>query len=332
MLWLSAFAPASRRGLLASWGALALLGLGAAAHAQEWPQHPVRIIGPYAAGGNADVLARLTAQRLSDAFGQQFIVENRVGGNGVIAAEAVARSPADGYTLMWAVLPPVAIQPAMSKVPYDPLKDFAPISVVGTNPFVLVVNREVPANSVAEFIAWVRAQPSKPSYAEGAVGSVTHLAMALFLKRAGIEMTNVSYRGNAPALTDVVAGHLPTMFSNLSDALPHLTSGAIRALAVSSEKRAPQLPQVPTVAESGFPGYSAVTWNGLMAPAGTPQPIIDKMAAEIARAVKDPRFVERLASLGADPLGNTPQQFAALISADLKLWGEAVAAVGLNAR
>jgi tripartite-type tricarboxylate transporter receptor subunit TctC len=326
------FAPATRRSLLASWSVAAILSLAGAAQAQDWPQRPVRIIGPYAAGGNADVLARLTAQRLSDAFGQQFIVENRVGGNGVIAAEAVARSPADGYTLMWAVLPPIAIQPAMTKVPYNPTKDFAPISVVGTNPFVLVVNKDIPARNVAEFIAWVRAQPSKPSYAEGAVGSVTHLAMALFLKRAGIEMTNVSYRGNAPALTDVVAGHLPTMFSNLSDALPHLTSGGLRALAVSSAKRAPQLPNVPTVAESGFPGYSAITWNGLMAPAGTPAPIIDKMAAEIARATKDPKFVARLATLGADPLGNTPQEFAALIAADLKLWAEAVAVVGLNAQ
>ena len=228
--------------------AAAAVVFGAPAQAQDWPQRPVRIIGPYAAGGNADVLARLTAQRLSEAFGQQFMVENRVGGNGVIAAEAVARAAPDGYTLMWGVLPPVAIQPAMTKVPYDPIKDFAPISVVGTNPFVLVVNKDVPAKSVKEFIAWVKSQPGKLSYAEGAVGSLTHLAMALFLKRAGIEMTNVSYRGNAPALTDVVAGHVPTMFSNVSDALPQIQAGSIRALAVSSDTRVPQLPDVPTVA------------------------------------------------------------------------------------
>jgi len=300
------------------------------AHGQEWPQRPVRIIGPYAAGGNADVLARLTAQRLSDAFGRQFVVENRVGGNGIIAAEAVAHAPADGYTLLWGVLPPLAIQPALSKVSYDSLKDFAPISVVATNPFVLVVNKDLPVKTVAEFIAWVRAQPTKPSYAEGAVGSVTHLAMALFLHRAGIAMTNVSYRGNAPALTDIVAGHLPTMFSNLSDALPHLASGAIRALAVSSDKRSPQLPEVRTVAESGFPGFNVITWNGLVAPAGTPKPIIDRLAAEIARAVKDPAFVARLASLGADPLGDTPDEFAARIAADLDLWAQAVVAAGIK--
>jgi len=297
--------------------------------AQDWPQRPVRIIGPYAAGGNADVLARLTAQWLSDAFKQQFVVENRVGGNGVIAAEAVARAAPDGYTLMWAVLPPVAIQPAMTKVPYDPTRDFAPVSVVGTNPFVLVVNKDVPAKNVKEFIAWVKSQPTKLSYAEGAVGSVTHLAMALFLKRAGIEMTNVSYRGNNPAMTDVVAGHIPTMFSNVSDALPQIKAGAIRPLAVSSNERVPQLPDTPTVAES-FPGYSAITWNGLMAPAGTSKPIIDKMAAEIAKACKDKKFIERLATLGADPSGITPEQFAKLIAQDLKTWGEAVEGAGLK--
>jgi len=301
----------------------------ASAQAQDWPQRPVRIIGPYAAGGNADVLARLTAQRLSEAFGQPFIVENRIGGNGVIAAEAVARSPADGYTLMWGVLPPVAIQPAMTKVPFDPIKDFAPVSVVGTNPFVLIVNKGVAVKTVKEFIAWVKSQPTKLSYAHGAVGSVTHLAMALFLKRAGLDMTDVPYRGNAPALTDVVAGHIPTMFSNVSDALPQIQSGAVRALAVSSDKRAPQLPDAPTVAET-FPGYSAITWNGLMAPAGTPKTIIDKIAAEIARACKEPKFIERLASLGADPLGNTPEEFAALIAADLKTWGEAVEVAGVK--
>ncbi len=320
-----------RAGLgIASLVLAAALGLGGLACAEDWPQRPVRIIGPYAAGGNADVLARLTAQWLSDAFGRQFVVENRVGGNGTIAAEAVVRAPADGYTLLWAVVPPIAIQPALAKVPYDPVKDFAPISVIGTNPFVLVVNKNVPATSVGEFVAWVRGAPARLSYAEGAAGSLTHLAMALFLKRAGIEMTNVSYRGNAPALTDVVAGHLPTMFSNLSDALPHLASGEIRALAVSSDRRAPQLPNVPTVAESGYPGYRAITWNGLMAPAGTPKPIIEKIAAEMARATKDANFVGRLASLGADPLGNSPQEFAALIAADLKTWAEAAAGVKLQ--
>jgi tripartite-type tricarboxylate transporter receptor subunit TctC len=215
-------------------------------------------------------------------------------------------------------------------VPYDSQKDFAPITVVGTNPFVLVVHKDVPAKSVAEFVAWAKPQQGKLSYAEGSAGSLTHLSMALFLKRAGLEMTNVSYRGNAPALTDVIAGHLPTMFSNLSDAIPHMQSGAIRILAVSSEARVPQIPNVPTVAELGYPGYKAVTWNGLMAPATTPRPIVDKIAGEVAKASKDPAFIDKLTKLGADPSGITPAEFAELIAADLKLWAEAVAIAGVK--
>jgi tripartite-type tricarboxylate transporter receptor subunit TctC len=300
------------------------------AQAQDWPQRAVRILVPYAAGGNSDSMARISAQHLSEAFKQPFVVENRIGANGAIAGEAVARAAPDGHTLLWGVQPAVVIAPAMNKVPFDPVKDFAPISVVGTNPFVLVVNKDVPVKSLAEFIAWVKSQPNKLSYAEGSAGSVTHLSMALFLKRAGLEMTNVSYRGNAPALTDVIAGHLPTMFSNLSDALPHQATGAIRILAVSSGQRVAQLKDVPTVAESGFAGYNVVTWNGLLAPAATPKPIVDKIAAEIAKATKDAKFRERLASFGADPSGITPAEFAALIAADLKLWSEAVEVAGVK--
>ena len=268
------------------------------AQAQLWPQRPVRVIAPYAAGGNSDGMARIVAQRLTDAFGQTFVVENRLGANGAIATEAVARSPADGYTLLWGATPPLTINPALTKVNYDPIKDFAPISVVAVNAFVLVVNKSFPPKTVAEFIAYVRAQPTKLAYAEGSAGSLTHLTMALFLKRADLQMTNVSYRGNAPALTDVVAGHLPTMFSNISDAMPQAATGSIRLLAVSSKARAPQLPDVPTIAESGFPDFNVLTWNGLMAPAGTPHDIVDKIAAEVGRAVKDPQFAARLDQYG----------------------------------
>src|SRR5712675_826545 len=252
------------------------------------PSRPVKILVPYAAGGNSDGMARIAAQHLAEAFGQPFIVENRVGANGSVAGEAVARSPADGYTLLWAATPSIAIAPALARLPYDPISDLAPISVVGINGFVLLVNKDVPAKNLAEFITYVRARPKILSYAEGSAGSITHLGMALFLKRAGLEMQNVSYRGNAPALNDVIAGHLPTMFSNVSDALPHAASGSIRLLAVSSEKRVAQIPDVPTVAESGYPQFKTLTWNGLMAPAGTPRAIVDKIAGEVARAVKDP--------------------------------------------
>jgi len=305
-------------------------GATAQAQAQPWPSRTARIVVPYAAGGNSDVMARVVAQRLTEHFGQTFIVENRVGANGALAAETVARSPADGYTLLWAVTPPMTIAPAMAKLNHDPIKDFAPISAVAINGFVLVVHKDFPPKTLAEFITYVKAQKEKMSYAEGTAGSVTHLAMALFAKRAGLDMTNVSYRGNAPAMNDVIAGHLKTMFSNVSDALPHAASGSIRLLAVSTAKREAQAPDVPTVAESGFPGFNVVTWNGLVAPANTPRDIVDKVAGEIGRAVKDPQFAARLKAAGAEPLGNTPDEFTALIKADTATWADAVAVTGLN--
>lgn len=319
-----------RKILLAS---LALMAaLATPTHAQDWPQRPVKIIVPFAPGGNADGMARIIGQRLGEVLGQQFVVENRTGAGGTIAVDSVVRSPADGYTLLWGVQPQIVIIPHMQKVNYDPVKDLAPISVLATNPFVLVVNAKLPVKSVAEFVNYVKAQPSKLSYGSSGVGSVAQLAMALFLKRAGLDMTAVHYRGNAPALTDVVAGHMPTMFSTLADALPHAKSGAIRLLAVSGDKRAAQVPDVPTVAEAGYPGYRVITWNGLMAPAQTPKAIIDRVAAEVARAVKDRGFAERLTKFGVDPLGNNPAQFAALIAAELPLWADAVEIAGVKSK
>ena len=204
--------------------------------------------------------------------------------------------------------------------------------VEGRDHRVLVVNGKLPVKSVAEFVSYVKAQPSKLSYGSSGVGSVAHLAMALFVKRAGLDMTAVHYRGNAPALTDVVAGHMPTMFSTLADALPHAKSGAIRLLAVSGDRRASQVPDVPTVAEAAYPGYRVITWNGLMAPAQTPKTIVDRVAAEVARAVKDKGFAERLTKFGVDPLGNNPAEFSALIAAELRLWADAVEIAGVKAK
>jgi tripartite-type tricarboxylate transporter receptor subunit TctC len=298
--------------------------------AEMWPSRPVRILVPYAAGGNSDGIARIAAQHLAEAFGQPFIVENRVGANGSVAGAAIARSPADGYTLLWAATPSIAIAPALGKLSYDPIGDLAPISVVAINGFVLLVNKDVPAKTLAEFIAYVRARPKTLAYAEGSAGSITHLGMELFLKRAGLEMQNVSYRGNAPALNDVIAGHLPAMFSNLSDAVPHAESGAIRLLAVSTDSRALQLPKVPTFAESGFPGFNVMTWNGLMAPFGTPRDLVNRIAREIRKAAEDPVFARRLDDYGAAPLGNTPEDFQTMIAADSKLWAEAVRFSGIK--
>jgi tripartite-type tricarboxylate transporter receptor subunit TctC len=309
---------------------LVAVGFTAPAAAQAWPQKPVTIVVPFAPGGNTDGIARLAAQRLTETFGKQFIVENRGGASGAIAAEQITRAEPDGYTLFVAALPVMAIVPAMNKVKYDPVKDFAPISNIATNPFVLVVNEAFPAKTLAEFIAHVKTQDGKLSYASAGTGSLTHLSMALFLKQAGIEMIHVGYRGNAPALADVIAGHVPAMFSNLADVLPQMSSGKLRLLAVSSEKRVSQAPDVPTVAESGYPKFKTQTWNGLLARKGTPQEVIDKVAEEIAKAAKDPKFIEKLAGFGADAQGNTPQEFAKMIADDVALWAEAVEVAGVK--
>jgi tripartite-type tricarboxylate transporter receptor subunit TctC len=302
------------------------------AFSADWPQKSVKIIFPYAAGSSGDAMARLLAQRLSGVFERPFIVENRVGANGVIGADAVARSPADGSTLLWAITPQIAISPAMAKVPYDPVKDFAPISAVSANSFALVVNPTLPVRTVTEFVEYVRAQSGRLVYAEGGIGSISHLAMALFLKRAGVSMTNVTYKGNQPALTDVIAGHVPCMFSLLGDALPQSENGAIRLIAVGSDLRSAKVPDVPTIGESGFPGFKAVSWYGLMAPANTPKSIVDRLALAIADAVRDPKFVEGLSAYTVDPLGNSPEQFAAMIAADIAFWNEAVKVAGLELR
>ncbi len=310
----------------------ALLALGALgpAQSQTWPQRPVTVIVPFAAGGNTDGIGRSIAQWLSDRLGQQFVVENRAGAGGAIAADMVAKAPADGYTLFVAALPQIAIVPAISQTRYDPVKDFAPISVVGTNPVVLAVNKDVPVKNIPEFIDYVRKAPQPLSYASAGIGSLNHLSMALFLKLAGIDMIHVPYKGNAPAMSDVVAGHVPAIFTNLSDALPQAAAGSIRLIGVSSETRAPQIPDVPTVAEQGFPTFKTRTWNALMAPAKTDPAIISRVATEVAAAAKDPGFAERLNHLGVDPLGNSPAEFAALIAADIPFWAEAVRIAGVK--
>ena len=310
--------------------AAAVLGPSAAAQAQDWPQRPVRFIYPFAAGSAGDSAARIISQRLSEVFKQQFIIENRVGASGTLAAEAVAHAPPDGYTLFWATSPQISITPALQKVPYDPVKDFIPISAALTNSTVLVVNQKVPVKSVAEYIAWVKAQPEKLAYAQSGAGSIIHLAMEMFLARAGLKMTPVGYKGNALAMTDVVAGHVPTMFSLLGDALEQAKGGTIRMLAVTSLQRSPQAPDIPTVSESGFPGFNAIVWNGPLAPAGTPKAIVDRLSAEIARAVRDPQIAAHLTDLGVEPLGNRPEELAAMIAAEIPMWAEAVSIAGLK--
>lgn len=310
--------------------AVALVSTAPHALAQDWPDKPVTVVVPFAAGGNTDGIARMTAQHLSEAFGKQFVVENRPGAGGAIAADIVAKAKPDGYTLFLTALPVMAIVPVINKVRYDSLKDFTPISNVATNAFVLVVNKDLPIKTLAEFVAYVKARQGQLSYGSAGIGSLNHLSMALFLKRAGLEMTHVPYKGNAPALSDVVAGHIPAMFSNLSDALPQAKGGTVRMLAVSSKDRSPQATDVPTVAESGYAGFNVLTWNGLMGPANLPQAIVDKIAGEMAKAVKQPDFSQRLDKFGVEPLGNTPAQYKAMLAEDIDNWARALKLAGIS--
>jgi len=270
------------------------------------------------------------AARLSQALGQQMVVENRVGGGGVIAMEAVQRAAPDGNTLLWASTNVMAIVPATTKVKYDPIKDFAPISELGSSPQVLLVNAKVPAKTVPEFVAYAKAQAAPLAYGGGGgPGSASNLIMALFMHRAELKMTSVSYRGTAPALTDLIAGHIPVTFVPISEAVAQATNPNIRILAVSSEKRSQRLPDVPSIAET-YPGYNAVSWTGMLAPAGTPKPIIDRLADEMARAGQDAKFVEQLHTNGIDPAIEGPERFAAFIAAEIPNWAKAVDIAGVK--
>jgi tripartite-type tricarboxylate transporter receptor subunit TctC len=318
------------RNRFAALAAALLLGASAFGNAQDsWPSHPVKVVVPFPAGGNTDVQARIMSERLYATLGQQFIVENRVGAAGAIAAEYVAHAPADGYTLFFSASPQISVVPLVQKVNYDPEKDFVPISIVGTNPFVLGVQASVPADDLKGFVKYVKEHQGLLNFASGGTGTLGHLSGALFLQRAGLVMTHIPYKGGAPAVQDLVAGQVQMYFGNASELLQHAKSGKIKLLAVSSEKRAPQLPGVPAVAEY-YKGFRTITWNGFLAPAGTPQAVIDTLAREVAKIVHDPATADRLEKIGVDPLGNTPEQFAAFLKAEAPLWRDAVKAANIK--
>jgi tripartite-type tricarboxylate transporter receptor subunit TctC len=290
----------------------------------------VKVIVPFPPGGVTDSLARITADWLTQRLGQPVIAENRPGASGAIAAELVARAEPDGYTLFSAATPQLAIVPHVQKINYDPVKDFAPISIVGTNPFALGCNRKIAAADLKELVDYARVHPGELSYASPGSGSVGHLTMELFLARAGLKMEAVLYKGGGPAIADVVAGHVPCYFGNLNEILPHAGGGKINVLAVSGETRVPQLPQVATVAEQGYPGFRTVTWNGYVAPAATPRSIVERVAREIAAGCRDASFAGRLEKIGVDPVCGTPAEFERAVREDLALWKEAVQAAGIK--
>lgn len=318
---------ATRRAALLS----AAASLAAPSWAQSaWPQRPIRLLVPFPPGGNTDGIARVTAERLSQALGQTVVVENRAGGNGAIAADALVKAAPDGYTLMMAAMPVLAILPAISKTSFEPLRDFAPISIVGSNPFVMAVHKSVPASNVREFAEFIRKNPGKYNYASGGSGTVSHLSAALFAKRANLDMAHVSYKGGGPAVVDLLGGQVQMYFGNLSELAPHTAGGQIRIIGVSSLQRAKQLPEVPTVAESGFAGFKTLTWNGLVAPAGTPAAVVNRVAAAVKDMLSSPETVARLQQMGVDPIGDTPAQFADTLKADLATWSEAARASNLK--
>lgn len=272
----------------------------------------------------------MLAARLTDHYGEPFVIENRPGASGAIAAEAVARAPADGYTLFLPSLPQVAIMPATISTSFDPRKDVVPICLLWTTPLALVVHPSLPVTSIGEFVDYARRQRGRLTYAAVGIGSITHLAMVLFLKRAGVEMTAVMYKGGAPAVTDLLAGHVKAHFALAPNVIPYASEGMLRLLAVSSAQRMTQIPDIPTMIEAGYPGFKMFNWTGLMAPAGVPKVIVDRLSNNVSRMLKDPKIAQQLIASGVDPQGGTPGEFAELIASDIQVWGEAIKAAGLQ--
>src|SRR3954468_3851645 len=296
----------------------------------DYPSRPVKVIVPSPPGGGTDILARVLAQHFSKALGQPFVVENKPGAGNMIGIESVARAPADGYTVL-VVASTLALNSVLyKKVPYDPVRDFAPITIAATAPNVLVVNSSLPVKSLAEFIALAKAKPGALSYGTPGIGTSPHLPMQLLKSMAGAALQHVPYRGTAGAVTDVIGGQIAATFANALTAKPQVDSGRVRALAVSGPKRVDAFPTVPPVAEAGVPGYEAMQWYGMAAPAGTPAAIIARLHAEAAKALQTDEMKEKLALDGAEPVGSTPAEFAALIRRELDKWARVVRAAGIE--
>ena len=320
--------------LVALCATLALPGVTTAQTA--WPSKPVRIVVPFAPGGTTDILARVLAPELSKVFGQSFVVDNKAGAGGNIGAEIVAKSPADGYTLLMGTVGTHGINKALyAKLPYDPQKDFAPVTLVAGVPNVMVMNakraQELGITSVADFVRYAKAHPGRLNMASSGNGTSIHLAGELFKSRNGIFMTHIPYRGSGPALKDLIGGAVDVMFDNLPSAMPHIQSGSLKAFAVTSAQRSAALPDVPTVEQAGGPalkGFEASSWFGLLAPAGTSMDIVNRIQQETAKALNAPAVKERLLANGAIPSGNTPAEFARMIDAELKKWQPVVKASG----
>jgi tripartite-type tricarboxylate transporter receptor subunit TctC len=311
------------------WGMFAAASVvaGGAALAQDakWPQKPVTYIVPFPPGGTTDILARVIALKLGPALGTTIVVENKPGAGGNIGSDFVAKAKPDGYTILGGTISSHAINPSIyAKMPYDAVKSFQPITLIGTNANVLVVGADSPYKTVQDVIAAAKAKPGSISFASAGNGTSQHLSGELFKSLAGISLEHVPYKGSGPAIQDVMAGHVPMMFDTTVVAAPHIQSGKVRALAVTSAKRVKSLPNVPTMVEAGVPGYELVSWQGIFAPAGTPKDVVQRLNAEIVKVLKMPDVRERLESLGLDPVGNTPDEFAAFQKAEIAKWAKVV--------
>jgi tripartite-type tricarboxylate transporter receptor subunit TctC len=304
-----------------------------AAGADEYPSRPVRFIVPFTAGGGGDIIIREVAQRLTTRLGQSVVVDNRTGAGGNVGTELAAHSPADGYTLLMANVAPMAINTAVyKKLPYDPAKDFAPITLLASFPNVLVVHPAVPARTLAELIALARAQPGQLTCATAGAGSTTHLAAEFFRAKAKIDFIHVPYKGGGAALIDLVAGQVTMYFGSLPASLPHIRSGRLRALGVTSLARSNAAPDIPTIAETGFPGFEAVTWIGAVAPAGVPANIVVRLNKELVDIMRAPDLREKLLTEGAEPMTDTPEHFAAYIRSEIEKWAGVVKLAGITAQ
>jgi tripartite-type tricarboxylate transporter receptor subunit TctC len=311
--------------------ALCVLVSAQPAAAQTYPSRPVTIVAPYAAGGGADLIARLMAQKLSERLGQSFVVENRLGAGGVIAANSVARATPDGYTLFMGASTQLAIQVTLHKtLPYDPATDFVPVALVASVPFVLIVNPSLPVHSVTELIALAKQKPGQLTFGSSGVGGPPHLFTELLKTMTGIEMTHIPYKGTAQAMTDVIAGHVPIIFSDLAPAIPQLKDGRLRALGISSAVRFAGMPEIPPLAEAGVPGFDAVSWLALVAPAATPAEVVDKLRAAVKQIMAEPAVQQRFVDLGNIPLVSPPpDELRRYVKSEIGRWGDVVRKAGL---
>ena len=302
---------------------IATLACATQAYAQGYPAKSVRMVVGFGTGGGTDTLARVLSRKLADTWPQSLVVENRPGADGSIATEIVARSPADGYTLVM-VSNAHTITPFQRKLAYDPVKDFAPVTLVGSNPQLLLLHPSLPAKTLKELIALAKARPNDMAFASSGTGTSPYLAMELLKSVTGIKLTHVPYKGSGPAVIDLVGGHVQLMFGAVSTTLAQLQNGRLRAIAITSPQRWPALPEIPTVAESGIPGFEASSWYGVLAPAGTPAPIVSKLHTDMATAINAPDIRKHLLDLGMSTVANTPREFADVIRNDMARWGKLI--------